>query len=141
MSSPQAPGVETAKGRTMPLQGMYPYRTRARWFLFGRYSHLVRAIRDHPSDDLVLRKRINSLRIWNSVRFAFSVLLSAGVLATVASAVASLLPGQAESVLAGIVAASTATTGALTLVYLFLTRLLGQLEIDILMRLALGDRL
>jgi hypothetical protein len=116
---------------------VYPYRNRARWLLFGRYSHLVRAIRDHPSEDEVLRKRVNSLRVWNSIRFFFSVLLSAGLVATVASALASQLPGQAESVLAGIVAISTATTGALTLVYLFLTRLLGQLEIDILARLML----
>jgi hypothetical protein len=120
---------------------VYPYRNRSRWLLFGRYSHLVRAIRDHPSEDVVLRKRVNSLRMWNSVRFGFSVLLSAGLVATVASAVASQLPGQAESVLAGIVAASTATTGALTVVYLFLTRLLGQLEIDILTRLTLEPHL
>lgn len=118
---------------------MYPYRNRLRWFVFGRYSHLVRAIRDHPSEDLTLIRRVNSLRIWNSVRFVFSVLLSVGVAATVASAVASQLPGQAESVLAGVVAASTAATGVLTLVYLFLTRLLGQLEIDILARLTLGE--
>lgn len=120
-------------------RAVYPYRNRLRWFLFGRYSHLVRAIRDHPSEDLTLIRRVNSLRLWNSVRFVFSVLLSVGVVATVASAVASQLPGQAESVLAGIVATSTAATGALTLVYLFLTRLLGQIEIDILARLTLGE--
>jgi hypothetical protein len=116
-----------------------PYRNRYRWFLFGRYSHLVRAIRDHPLDDLTLIRRVNSLRAWNSVRFVFSVLLSIGVVATIASAVASQLPGLAESVLARIVAFSTAATGVLTLIYLFLTRLLGQLEIDILARLTLGE--
>ena len=128
------------QARPVPLHRVYPFRNRGRWLLFGRYSHLVRAIRDHPSEDVVLRKRVNSLRAWNSVRFFFSVLLSAGVVATVASAVASQLPGQAESLLSRIVATSTATTGALTLVYLFLTRLLGQLEIDILARLTLENK-
>lgn len=118
---------------------MYPYRNRWLWFLFGRYSHLVRAFRDHPSEDLTLIRRVHSLRVWSTARFVFSILLSIGVAATVASAVASQLPGQAESVLAGIVAASTAATGVLTLVYLFLTRLLGQIEIDILARLTLGE--
>ncbi|HUR26248.1 MAG TPA: hypothetical protein VM327_09580 [Candidatus Thermoplasmatota archaeon] len=118
---------------------MYPFPNRVRWFLFGRYSHLIRAFHDHPAEDLTLIRRIHSMRVWNSVRFVFSVLLSVGVVATLASALARQLPGQAESVLADIIAISTAATGALTLVYLFLTRLLGQIEIDILARLTLGE--
>lgn len=113
---------------------MYPYRNRTRWFLFGRYSHLMRACRDRRGalQDTVLDARLASMRVWNTLRFAVSILLTGGVVSTIISAYANLLPGAASTVVVGFVAISTALTGALTLAYLFLTRLLGQLEIDIL---------
>ena len=117
---------------------MYPYRNRWRWFIFGRYSHLARALRDRRRNlqDSTLDHRINSLRAWNSVRFAVSLLLSLGVAATVVSAFANLVPG-ADEVVGRVVTASTTLTGVVTLVYLFLTRLLSQIEIDILTILTL----
>lgn len=121
---------------------MYPYRNRLRWFLFGRYSHLLRACRDRRRalQDTTLEARLDSMRTWNTVRFAVSLLLAAGVVATVASTYANLLPGPASRVVVGFVAVSTTLTGFLTLVYLFLTRLLGQLEIDVLAILTLDHQ-
>lgn len=119
---------------------MYPYRNAWRWHLFGRYSHLVRALRDRPDllRDPVLRQRVNGLRTWNSIRFVVSIPLSLGVMATAGSAVAALVPGnQVEDAVGGLLAIITGTTGFLTLVYLALTRLLGQLEIDLLSLLAI----
>ena len=117
---------------------MYPYRNRFRWLLFGRYSHLVKAVNERRRvlQDSTLEHRVNSLQAWNTLRFGVSVLLSLGVAATVASAVANLFPDAAGFV-RPLVAISSTTTGALTVVYLFLTRLLGQLEIDILAILTL----
>ena len=119
---------------------MYPYRNRFRWFVFGRYSHLARALRDHQRDDPVLLHRIRNLRTWNTARFVISFPLSIGVVATLASAIATQLPGQAGGGLANTVEINTALTSILTVLYLFLTRLLGQLEIDILTILTLGDK-
>lgn len=118
---------------------MYPYRNRTRWFLFGRYSHLMRACRDRRRvlQDTVLEARLTSMRTWNTIRFAVSLLLTGGLVATAISAYANLIPGAASAVLVGFVALSTTLTGVLTLAYLFLTRLLGQLEIDILAILTL----
>ncbi|MHB1262150.1 MAG: hypothetical protein ACYC2H_10610 [Thermoplasmatota archaeon] len=118
---------------------MYPYRNRTRWFLFGRYSHLMRACRDRRRalQDTVLDGRLASLRTWNTVRFAVSLLLTGGLVATAVSAYANMLPGAASTVLVGFITISTALTGGLTVAYLFLTRLLGQLEIDILTILTL----
>ena len=118
---------------------MYPYRNRWRWFAFGRYAHLARAMRDRPElADLTLKNRVTSLRLWNSVRFFVSIPLTAGLVATGASAVAKYVPGgMAEEVVNDTLALSTTLSAVLTLIYLFLSRLLGQLEIDILARLVL----
>lgn len=120
---------------------MYPYRNRFRWFMFGRYSHLARSLRDRPElADLTLKKRLASLRLWNSVRFVVSIPLAAGVAATVGGAVAKVLPGGlAQEAVDDLLTLSTGVTGVFTLAYLFLTRLLGQLEIDILARLTLEN--
>jgi hypothetical protein len=118
----------------------YPYRNRFRWFLFGRYSHLARAARDHPrfAKDGTLAHRIHSLRTWNSVRFFVSLPLTLGLMATVASAVAKYVPGgAAENVVDDVLAYSTTLTGVFTLAFLLISRLLGQLEIDILALLTL----
>lgn len=120
---------------------MYPYRSRARWFLAGRYAHLVQAVHSSPyvAQDPELDHRVHALRTWNTVRFAVSILLGLGAAATVASAVAQLLPGGLDdSLVRRLVAASTALTGALTVAYVVLTRLLAQLEIDILALVTVG---
>ena len=119
---------------------MYPFRNRWRWILFGRYPHLVRAARDNPRarQDHILRQRLNSLARWNLVRFIVSIPLAFGVVAAASTAIVQLLPGQAiEDALANLLALATAITGGLSLIYLALSRLLGQLEIDILARLVL----
>jgi hypothetical protein len=111
-----------------------------RWFLFGRYSHLVRAVRDHRLElqDTILDHRITMLRAWIPVRLAVSVLLSLGAVATALSALAKAIPGGlADHFIVASIAFSSALTLFLTVAYLFLTRLLGQLEIDVLAILAL----
>lgn len=117
---------------------MYPYRSRLRWFVFGRYSHLVHAIEVKHLAHPTLRRRLSSLRAWNTARFGISVLLSVGIVATALSAASRFIPGGAEDdVVERITAITSALTGFVTLVYLFLTRLLAQIEIDILTILTL----
>ena len=123
--------------------GVYPYRNRWRWFAFGRYSHLIRALRDRPLavQDTILEKRLASLRGWNSLRFVVSIFISFGVLATVLGAIARILPGGLDDRLVkDAVTFSTALTTLLALAYGFLTRLLGQLEIDVLTILLVEHR-
>ena len=104
--------------------------------MFGRYSHLIRALDKRPTglQDTLVEERIDSLRVWNHARFLVSVLLSLGVIATAGAWVAKLLPAFATAIQAldHMIATTGTFTGLLTLLYLFLTRLLGQLEIDIL---------
>lgn len=123
-----------------PSAGMYPYRTRTRWLLSGRYAHLVQAVDAHRTglQDTILEHRVRALKHWNTVRVALLVLLSIGVAAAILSSVAQSIPGGiADDVVGGLVAASTALAGVLTLATFFVTRLLGQLEIDILALLLL----
>jgi len=131
---------ETAKPAPGLHAAVYPYRNRFRWFLFGRYSHLIRACRDNgrAAQDKVLRARLGSMRAWNSIRFGVSLLLATGIVATVVSAYVNAIPG-ANAVVGSIVGASTAASAALSLIYFLLTRLLGQLEIDVLMILTLDQ--
>lgn len=122
---------------------MYPFRTRTRWLVSGRYAHLAQAVNARRSglQDTILEHRLQALRSWNTVRMALLVLLSVGVVATILSSVAQVLPGGiADHVVSGLVAASTTLTSVLTLATLFVTRLLGQLEIDILTLVMLDHR-
>ena len=107
--------------------------------MFGRYAHLARALRERPElADLTLKNRVTSLRVWNTVRFFVSIPLTLGLVATVVGTVANVLPGGlAQEVVDDLLRLSTSVAGASTLVFLFLSRLLGQLEIDILTRLVL----
>lgn len=108
--------------------------------MFGRYAHLGRAARDRRRglQDTILTQRLASLRLWNLVRFVVSVPLTAGLVATVGGTIANLLPGGlAQEAVDDILALSTSVAGVFTLAYLFLTRLLGQIEIDILSRLTI----
>jgi hypothetical protein len=120
---------------------MYPYPDRVRWILFGRYSHLVKAIRNSPNDDVDLLARAAGLARWNLIRFIVSIPLALGVLAAVLGALARFIPGGLDDdVVTTLLGAATALTGVLTLAYLFLTRLLGQLEIDALALLTIRMR-
>jgi hypothetical protein len=114
---------------------VYPYRSRSHWILSGRYAHLAKAVHQRRTalQDSVLEQRVLALEGWNTVRFAISVLLSIGIVAAALSSIAHAVPGGLDDgLIRAIVATSTYLTGGLTLAYLFLTRLLGQLEIDIL---------
>jgi len=128
----------------VPLRGsgrVYPYRSRLRWLAFGRYSHLVRALRDHPLSvqDTVLEQRVASLRGWNSVRFTLYLLLAPSFGTAVTSAYVNRLP-SAPAVVDGIVAFSAALATFLGIAIIAVTRLLGQLEIDILTLLTVEHR-
>lgn len=110
----------------------------------GRHAHLVQAIaRDRNGlQDTVLEARLTAMRLWNKVRFVVLVLLSIGLSATVGGWLARYLP-EIEPALDAInrfTALVGALSGLLTLVYLFLNRLLGQLEADILCILTLKNR-
>lgn len=119
---------------------MYPYRARTRWLLSGRYAHLVKAVNSRRTglQDTILERRIEAVKRWNTVRTALLVLLSIGVVAALLSGLAQALPGGiADPIVNGLIAASTGLAGVLTLATLFVTRLLGQLEINILTLLIL----
>lgn len=126
--NPQAPSPA--------LGGVYPYRSRLRWLAFGRYAHLVRSLRDRPlrMQDTILEQRVASLRGWNSVRFMLYLLLAPSFGTAVTSAYLSRVP-TAPAIVDGIVAFSTALATFLGLAIVLVSRLLGQLEIDILMLL------
>lgn len=115
---------------------MYPYRNRSRWFIGSRYAHLVRALerRRRPIQDPTLESRVESIRWWNRVHSVVLVLLSIGVAATIAAWIARFMPAfdTAADAIDRLTAGAGAASGFLTIVYLFVTRLLGQLEADIL---------
>jgi hypothetical protein len=115
---------------------MYPYRTRLQWFIFGRYAHLIEGIsrRRGELQDSVLDARLVDLAWWNRVRFVTLILLSLGLIATMGAYIARAIPAweTAQSLIERIAALSGASAGFLTLAYLFLTRLLSQIEADIL---------
>ena len=119
---------------------MYPYRNRMRWIVAGRYAHLLKALdRRRNLQDSVLEARLEAMRVWGRVRMVVIILLSIGLLATTVAWIARFMPAFEAAVEAIVRIATTASylSGALTLTYLFLTRLLGQLEADILALLAL----
>lgn len=121
---------------------MYPYRNRTRWFLFGRYSHLMRACRDRRRElqDSTLDARLNSMRTWNTIRFGVGILLAPSVAAALISVYAHQVPGSDLEVVDVVVKTSAALASALSVVYVLLTRLLSQVEIDILTILTLDHR-
>lgn len=114
---------------------MYPFPTRARWLIAGRYSHFVQALgQEKDVHDPTLAARLREMALWNKVRAVVLVLLSLGIAATLATAVANFLPAfnDAAALVDRLTAAASAVSSALTLVYIVLTRLLGQIEADIL---------
>lgn len=115
---------------------MYPYPDRYRWLAAGRYAHLVEALKGHGlRGKPVLAARLKALRAWNRVRFVVLLLLSIGLIATTGAWIARYLPDSQHTLDAinSFTAASGAASGLLTLAFLFLTRLLDQIEMDILM--------
>lgn len=118
---------------------VYPYETRFEWLLHSRYGHLLRALELNPHGrDNLLNERATALRRWDRVRAAVLVLLYLGAAGTAVAYAANFLPalGEALPLLRAATRVAGALTGLLTLAYLLLTRLLSQLEMDILMILA-----
>lgn len=115
---------------------MYPYKNRYRWLAAGRYGHLLQALKGHSlRGKSVLAARLKAMRLWNRVRFVVLLLLSIGLVATAGAWIARYLP-DAQATLDAInsfTAVVGAASGLLTLAFLFLTRLLDQIEMDILM--------
>ena len=120
---------------------MYPFDSRLRWLFSGQWGHILAALdrRPHWRDDEVLADRADALQFWNRVRSAIMVMLSLGLIATAIAWFARFLPGATEAEEAtNVVAASlSSVTGFLTVLYLFLTRLLGQIETDIWARMVI----
>lgn len=109
----------------------------------NRYGHLVRAIEKAApmKEDAVLAARVQSMRVWNRVRSTVIFVLSIGLAAAVAAWLARYLPQfdpavDALDALNDLAATASALSGILTIAYLLLTRLLGQLEADILTLIA-----
>jgi hypothetical protein len=102
----------------------------------------MRACRDRRRElqDSTLDARLASLRTWNTIRFGVGLLLAPSVAAAVLGAYVHTFPGGGNEVLGTLVKTSTALAGALSVVYVILTRLLGQIEIDILSILTLDHR-
>ena len=119
---------------------VYPYRSRLRWFLGNRYAHLIRALDQRRNiQDSVLEARIDAMRWWNQVRFIVLVLLSLGLAAAAGAWIVRVMPAfeTAVEAVTRVAAFASAASGVLTLAYLFVLRLLGQLEADILAILTL----
>lgn len=115
---------------------MYPYRNRSRWFIGSRYAHLVQALdkRRRSVQDSILESRVESIRWWNRVHSIVLVLLSIGLAAAVAAWIARFIPSfdAAAHVVDQVSSWASVSSGFLTVAYLFVTRLLGQLEVDVL---------
>jgi hypothetical protein len=122
---------------------VFPYETRLRWLLSSRYGHILRALAltPHPRDS-ILEERAASLRRWDRTRTTFMVFLYLGFAGTAIAIGGNFVPGLRElaPVLVALIRYVGTLTGLLTLAYLFLTRLLSQLEADILMLLVANAR-
>lgn len=119
---------------------MYPYPDRLRWFVAGRYAHVVKAaeVRKGALRNPILRARVDSLRTWNQVRAGVIVLLSLGIGAAATAWTARQVGAfsTAADAVDQLAAAASASSGFLSIIYVLLTRLLGQLEVDIMALLA-----
>lgn len=120
---------------------MYPFDSRPRWILAARYAHITAAFerRGTGLQDSLVAERVHSLKRWGRARTAVTVLLSLGIAAAVLTYAGQLVDALApiSQVLRTIATYANAFTGAFTVAYLFLTRLLSQIEADILTLLLL----
>ena len=123
---------------------VYPFGNLLRWLTASRYRHLIQAYerRADRFQDTLVQSRIDTMRRWDRIRAFASFLLYLSLAATIAAWIARFLPRLADATeLFGRLAALASTfTGIITLVFLFLTRLLGQLEMDILTMLIIDHK-
>ncbi|MCA1818965.1 MAG: hypothetical protein LC620_02750 [Halobacteriales archaeon] len=118
---------------------MYPFESRLQWLLHSSYGHLLHDLELNPHGrDSLLQERAASLRRWDRARTGVMVLLYLGVLGAAVAYASDFVPGLGEAtpLVSAFIRLVGALTGLLTLAYLFLTRLLDQLEADIYMILA-----
>lgn len=101
--------------------------------------HILQAAGLVPSTDSFVSDRLQALARWNRIHTIVVVLLFFGLLGSLASWLGTAFPqlGGIWTVAGGAIGAIGTYTGILTVVYLFLGRLLSQLEADILMLLLL----
>lgn len=113
---------------------MYPFAGRLQWLFASRYKHLVAACRQATTADSLVTERLASLERWGKMRAVVAGFLYLGLAAAVGSYLGQYVPGLEELAvpLEQAAAITGAFTGLFTLAFLALTRLLSQLEIDIL---------
>lgn len=118
---------------------MYPFETRLQWLFHSSHMHLLRALELTPHRrDSLLQERTASLRRWNRARFVVLVFLYLGAAGTAVAYAGNFIPALAEAapLVSAIARIAGALTGLLTLLYLFLSRLLDQIVTDIYMILS-----
>lgn len=124
---------------------MFPFASRWRWWSSPGYLHLVEAIESHIDEfedpfRKVLRNRARRIRIALNVRLVVLVLLNIGLVATGLAWAARVLPGLAEAQgwLTTLAGSLTGISVVLTLVFLLVSRYLGQLQADVVASMVLG---
>lgn len=118
---------------------MYPFESRRRWLMAGRSAHLIEASRPlwaGGSDAMsqILARRARHLAIWLRVRLGLILLLSPGLVATLMGAIArrlEILEPIAEALDVLFVIAGSISL-LLSLLFLVVTRTIGQLEADLI---------
>lgn len=120
---------------------MYPFASRLRWLAASRYRHLLRGFERSPPTDTLVQERLESLARWVRVRDGVMVLLYLGLAGSALTFVAPLLPalGPVVDTVDSVSTGVNTFAGLITVAYLFITRLLGQIETDIWVILAAND--
>jgi len=67
---------------------MYPFSTRLRWVVAGRYAHILAAAARNPVTDSLVMERLASMRRWNQVHLVVGSLLLVGLVGAAATAAA-----------------------------------------------------
>jgi len=124
---------------------VYPFENAAAWLVANRYKHLVEAVepwigRLPAPDAQIVRNRLRGIGVWMRARTAVLVLLYLSLVVAALGFLSQYVGGlEATSRAVGRVAGiSSGVTGTLlTAAYFFLTRLLGKLEVDVVLVLGL----
>lgn len=134
-------GFRQAQGPPRHGSPVYPFGSRTSWLLASRYKHIVKAFQDHPAPDTLVQERLEALARWGRSRAIVASFLYLGIAASVGSLLGQLWPPleEASAILRDIAAITGTFAGIFTLAFLFLTRLLSQIEADILTLLLTRD--
>lgn len=126
---------------------MFPFESRWRWWTSPGYLHLVEAVEDRLDDfqepfRAILSNRAKRMKIALNARLAVLVLLNIGIAASALVWAARFgVPGLAEARgwLDTVARSLTGFSVALTVVFLLISRYLGQLQADLLASMVLGS--